>query len=96
MFEPGADDVLAAALDGATADWEAHRSIELIIHPLRVVLEVVDLSLDEVTVGLVAAVVAPLLELAENLADMAVPEDVTPLVMALPIRIGALAEQRLA
>ena len=62
MFEPGADDVLAAALDGATADWEAHRSIELIIHPLRVVLEVVDLCLDEVTVDLVAAVVAPLLE----------------------------------
>ena len=96
MFEPGADDVLAAALDGATAVWEAHRSIELIIHPLRVVLEAVDLCLDEVTVDLVAAVVAPLLELAEKFADMAVPEHVSPLVIALPIRIGALAGQRLA
>ena len=50
----------------------------------------------KILVALVAVVVAPMLELAEKFADMVVPEHVSPLVIALPIRIGALAEQRLA
>jgi hypothetical protein len=53
-------DVLAGAFDCSTANGEMHLSVAIVVHPVLVLLEVVQLPLEVVTLGPVDGLVANL------------------------------------
>ena len=50
LLHAARDAVLAGTLDGVAANWKAGSTVDIILHPLFVIGEVVDLPLDEVEV----------------------------------------------
>jgi hypothetical protein len=96
MLHASSDDVLAGVLDGAAADWEPHRAVPVVVNPLLVIIEVVDLPLDEVPILRMLARVADLAQFLEELLTLPIKEHVFPTFEMLPVPRSLFAIQVLA